>query len=185
VRAGVLYPRYWDDPRLGIARRLAPVAGVSWYEANAYCRWLASRRELAEWAALARLAAGELEVRLSTEAEWVEAGGGEEGGRFAWGRLEDPEKEILRYANTAESGIGRTTPVWMYPQGASPRGVRDLSGNVWEWQANYYDKDHDLLGLRGGSWSLRWDFARVAVRFDLPPYGLWDYLGFRLVALPL
>jgi len=80
VRAGVLYPRHWDDPRLGIARRLAPVAGVSWYEANAYCRWLASRRELAEWAALARLAAGELEVRLSTEAEWVEAGGAKKGG---------------------------------------------------------------------------------------------------------
>jgi len=75
--------------------------------------------------------------------------------------------------------------VWMYPQGASPRGVRDLSGNVWEWQANYYDKDHDFLGLRGGSWDYHWSDARVAARANLRPSSRWDNYGFRLVALPL
>jgi hypothetical protein len=179
VRDGLLYPRYWDDPRFGIARKTAPVMGITWYEANAYCRWLAQERGLPEWGSLGRLdrGGGTLEIRLPTEAEWAEAAGGEAGGRFAWDVLKYPKEEIVRYANTKESGIGRTTPVWMYPQGASPRRVMDLSGNVWEWQANFYDKDHEMLGLRGGSWSYYWHFARVAGRNHARPSNGWSNCG--------
>ncbi len=187
VRDGVLYPRDWDDPRFGIARKTAPVVGITWYEANAYCRWLAQERGLPEWGSLGRLnrGGGTLEIRLPAEAEWAEAAGGEANDRFAWGVLKDPKEEIVRYANTAESGLVRTTPVWMYPQGASPRRVMDLSGNVWEWQANFYDKDHDMLSLRGGSWSGNWSSARVANRDFNPPSSYWLIGGFRPVARPV
>jgi formylglycine-generating enzyme required for sulfatase activity len=98
---------------------------------------------------------------------------------YPWGDDED----IKKSANTSESGIGRTTPVWMYPQGHSPVGIMDMSGNVWEWQANYSDKDQDVLGLRGGSWDGNLDAARVAFRDGSHPDHLWHYYGFRLVAV--
>ncbi len=78
---GMVYPRYWHDPRLGIARPSAPVVGVSWYEANAYCRWLARHwDELEEARANPELSStvhgpSSLIVRLPTEAEWLAAAG--------------------------------------------------------------------------------------------------------------
>ncbi|GAP17260.1 P-loop NTPase fold protein [Levilinea saccharolytica] len=179
---GVLLPRYWQDARFGARRTNAPVVGISWYEANAYCRWLWTHWEKLEEGqrGLARPA----QLRLPTEAEWIAAAGGDEKGRFAFGELGTPSQEISRYANTSESQINRTTPVWMYPQGASPREVMDLSGNVWEWLANYRDKDHDVLSLRGGSWNFNLGRARVSVRYNGNPH-LRDYfIGFRILALP-
>jgi len=183
IENGVLLPRYWQDARFGARRAHAPVVGVSWYEANAYCRWL-----LANWEKLEegqRGLARPAQLRLPTEGEWAAAAGGEEKGRFVFGELQDPEKEISRYANTRESQINRTTPVWMYPQGASPSNVMDLSGNVWEWQANYRDKNHDVLILRGGSWDFNRGDARVSYRYDGVPLGrIDDLVGFRILALP-
>ena len=58
--------------------------------------------------------------------------------------------------------MGRTTPVGMYPQGFSePFKLADLAGNVWEWQANLYEKDSSFLALRGGSWYSNIDLAGV------------------------
>ena len=182
VENGVLYPRYWRDPRFGSARRTAPVVGISWYEASAYCKWL-----LANWEQLDEGKQGlpkPGEIRLPLEAEWQTAAGGiEPKERFAWGVLKD-EKEITRFANTDESDINKTTPVWMYPQGRSPHDIMDMSGNVWEWQANFYDKDHDYLGLRGGWWFDFLDGARVAYRFGNPPFVGYDGIGFREVFFP-
>ncbi len=187
VENGVLYPRYWRDPRFGSSRRTAPVVGISWYEANAYCRWL-----MENWDALEESrqpgAARPKAVRLPTESEWVIAAGGKENDRFAFGTLKDPKKEIVRYANTDESGINRTTPVWMYPQGESPHHVLDMSGNAWEWQANHYGETSiygkEALSLRGGSWISYQDDASVSIRSTYLPLNRYLVIGFRVVAFP-
>ncbi len=179
IQDGVLLPRHWRNPRFGINRRHAPVVGISWYEANAYCNWL-----LQNWNILDE---GKQDlpkpkwIRLPVETEWVLAAGGEDNQRFAFGELKDPEKEIIAYANTSESGIGRATPVWMYPQGKSPSGAMDMSGNVFEWQANYSDMKNGWLRLRGGSWHYNEDIARVSIRYFGRPYNWYYYIGFRLV----
>jgi len=186
IQDGVLLPRLWRNPRFGINRRAVPVVGISWYEASAYCKWL-----LKNWDDLDEGKQGlkkPEEIRLPTEREWAQAAGGDEDKkRFAWdtGPATEKIEEIIRRANILESGINRTTPVWMYPLGKSPYGVMDMSGNVFEWQANYYRKQNDILGLRGGSWYYDVDCARVSIRdFILPLY--WSSsIGFRVVgALP-
>ncbi len=177
IQDGILLPRYWRDPRFGVNRRHAPVVGISWYEANAYCKWLTHNwKNMPEFESFTFA-----DFRLPTEKEWTLAAGGEANERFAFGELKDPKKEITAYANTSESDISRTTSVWMYPQGASPTGAMDMSGNVWEWQANYRDSDHDVLGLRGGSWSYDEDNARVSIRHDDPPSLRYFFIGFRVV----
>ncbi|HPH98423.1 MAG TPA: SUMF1/EgtB/PvdO family nonheme iron enzyme [Anaerolineaceae bacterium] len=177
VLDGVLYPRDWQDTRFGMSRPHAPVVGISWWEANAYCRWL-----LAHWDELPEGQQGlpkPVEIRLPTEPEWVTAAGGEEDGRFAWGKLEN-KKEIVCFANTNESGIGRTTPVWMYPQGKSvPHKLMDISGNVFEWQENLYIKGQ----MRSGPWLNSMDYARVSNRHDRFPNFRYNYFGFRVVGL--
>jgi formylglycine-generating enzyme required for sulfatase activity len=181
IQDGVLVPRYWRDPRFGIARRNAPVVGVSWYEASAYGKWLAANWENLEEGKQG-LAKPKL-IRLPTEKEWSSAAGGEDPQeRYPWdekGQVTKKE-DIARYANTVESGINRTTPVWMYPQGASPQHIMDMAGNVWEWQANYSRKEKRYLSLRGGSWDNLVDLARVSFRFSLHPHFGINLVGFRV-----
>jgi sulfatase modifying factor 1 len=73
----------------------------------------------------------------------------------------------------------------MYPAGATPEGLLDLSGNVFEWQANYRDKDHDVLALRGGSWFSSAHNARVSGGNNSAPNGRNNGFGFRVVVLAL
>jgi formylglycine-generating enzyme required for sulfatase activity len=180
-------PRYWNDPQLGIARRGVPVVGITWYEANAYCKWLQAhwaRLEEAQQNQFARLS----QARLPLEREWEQvAGGTKPEGRYAWdapGKATKDQPEILRRTNVGESGIGRTTPVGMYLMGASSEGIFDLTGNVWEWQGNYSSESREYLALRGGSWANDLDFARVAVRDLNLPLDNWGNYGFRVVVLP-
>lgn len=185
---GVLFPRYWRDPRFGVSRRNAPVVGVSWYEASAYCKWL-----FENWDDLDEGKGGLPKpklIRLPVETEWSVAAGGEDPkDRFAWDEKGKSTKkeELARYTNISESGINRTTPVWMYPQGESPHHILDMSGNVWEWQANYSGDEYGgqkALGLRGGSWNGDGSVARVSIRFNvLPGYGS-SIFGFRVVVFP-
>lgn len=76
----------------------------------------------------------------------------------------------------------------MYPQEASPYGICDLSGNVWEWCLNKYDHPEriqeagtDMRALRGGSWGGPYVMAAAVVRSgNLPNF--WYFLrGFRVV----
>ena len=74
-------------------------------------------------------------------------------------------KDVIQKANVDGSGINRTTPVWMYPRGASqPHEVMDMGGNVWEWQANFYGESRNTLAFRGGSWYFQHSVARVSAR---------------------
>jgi formylglycine-generating enzyme required for sulfatase activity len=183
----VLLPRYWDDKDFGISNPNHPVVGISWYEASAYSEWL-----FQNWDTLteskANPAVKPQAIRLPLETEWTTAAGGETPpDRYPWdeaGKATTLLKDKLRRSNISESGIGHTTPVNTYPLGRSPFGVMDMAGNVFEWQANYRDSDHDALRLRGGSWGRDDYFARVSFRYGSPPVSWYDLIGFRVVVFP-
>lgn len=91
-----------------------PVVDVSWNDAQALCVWL--QRETGQgW-------------RLPTEAEWEKSARGTDARVFPWGDEFDPQR-----CNVKESGTGQTTAGNAYQSGASPYGVLDLAGNIWEW----------------------------------------------------
>jgi len=168
-------PFYWQDTRFNT--RTQPVVGVTWYEAQAYCAWLAYHSGLP--------------VRLPTEAEREVATRGAEMRRYAYGA--EPNAAC---ANTAETHIGATTPIGIFPCGATPENVHDLSGNIWEWTSSLYrpypyradDGREDATVpdeyrvVRGGSWYHRAFQARGAYRGALyRPYHANDNVGFRIV----
>jgi formylglycine-generating enzyme required for sulfatase activity len=172
-----------ETEKFGAIRNAAPAVHVSWHAANAYCKWL-----LTNWSELEEGQTGLPKphlIRLPTEAEWVLAGGGENNERYAWDQNQATTavEEIIRRANVNENGIRRTTPVWMYPQGASPHGVMDMSGNIWEAQANYYDKHKNTSALRGGSWALNHGYARITDRYSRSLSTDSSSRGFRVLAL--
>ena len=178
-------PAYWADSRYNNPAQ--PVVGITWYEAVAYCRWLT-----------ATLQDGYL-YRLPTEAEWEGAArglptaesGDNEGPRYPWG-----DDWLADHCNSKEAGLGTTSPVGLFSAGATPSGLHDLAGNVWEWCADWYAEDyyaqsgatHNPQGpargtsrvLRGGSW---YDegatLCRCGSRYrNFPRF--WYYLdGFR------
>jgi formylglycine-generating enzyme required for sulfatase activity len=182
-----LKPKYWDDENLGISNPENPVVEIAWFEANAYCNWLKRHWER-EAESRANAGLKPKLVRLPLEIEWSIAAGGEKpDGRYPWdtgGKVTKDIKEIARRANVSESKIGHTTPVNAFWRGASPPGVMDMAGNVWEWQANYINLQQGWLALRGGSWYLNKDNARVSSRLSPHP-DYWDgAFGFRVVCLP-
>jgi len=174
-----------------------PVVGTSWYGAVAFCRWLTGQLRIAN-CELRIWRGNKLEtlnsrpetliVRLPSEAEWEKAARGVDGRRYPWGN--DPDSDRASYKDT---GIGTTSAVGCFPGGASPYGVEDLSGNVWEWcrtkwERDYenYQDDNDLAGgerrvLRGGSFSYVRGRARSAYRGWYDPLDRYDDGGFRVV----
>jgi formylglycine-generating enzyme required for sulfatase activity len=141
-----------------------PVVGVTWYEAQAYARWLSET--------VGR------EVRLPTEEEWEKAARGIDGRRYPWGNAFDAAR-----CNTDEGGIGHTTAAGQYsPAGDSVYGAADMAGNVWEWTASWHDVEKTFRVLRGGSWGYLELRARCSFRDrDLPGYSNYVF-GFRLVS---
>lgn len=183
-----IIPDYWNDQNFGISNPENPVVGISWFEANAYCNWL-----LRHWNELIESKANTglypRMIRLPLDTEWTVAAGGEiPDGRYPWdsaGKATTDIKEIVKRANIDKSNIGHTTPVNAYLRGASPHGVMDMAGNVWEWQMNYINMKEGMLGLRGGSWVFSGGLARVSFRNgSRPNYRYYD-IGFRVaVSLP-
>jgi len=157
---------YSDDKRFNGDDQ--PVVGVTWFAAAAYCHWLTEMQK-----ANSKKRNAELIFKLPTEAEWEWAAGGGKR-KYPWG---DPEPDETR-ANYGEN-VGQTTPVGAYPVGATPEGLMDMAGNVWEWMENWSDKDRDARALRGGSWSFDRDVLRCDARNRLNPVLNWYSLGFR------
>ncbi|MCO5213330.1 MAG: SUMF1/EgtB/PvdO family nonheme iron enzyme [Caldilinea sp.] len=168
-------PAAADDDRFN--HDTQPVVAVSWYEAMAYCAWLTARLRKA-----GRLDAQHA-VRLPTVGEWVWAAAGAARRTYAWGETFDPA-----CANTGESGLEQSTPVHMYPQGATPAAaghepIWDLCGNVWEWTVTK-SGTAEWLWLKGGSWYEPGDKVTTAARAGYDPR-FRDYRGFRVVVVPI
>jgi formylglycine-generating enzyme required for sulfatase activity/energy-coupling factor transporter ATP-binding protein EcfA2 len=166
-----------------------PVVAVSWYDARAYCFWLscldaAVRKEK-------QLLTGDSSgltsiYRLPAEEEWEWAAGGETDGsirKYPW--LKDKGEPGENLANYGEH-VGATTPVDRYPGGATPLGLMDMAGNVWEWMENYYDKNEAWKARRGGSWYDEKMSLVCSARVDYNPGNVWlRSNGFRVLrALP-
>lgn len=100
-----------------------PVVAVSWHDAVAYCDWLSERFEL--------------EFKLPTEAQWEKGARGRDGRRYPWGNQEANKKLANLSFNTL-----KTTPVGSYPAGASPYGLLDMVGSVFEWCCDWYDENY-------------------------------------------
>jgi formylglycine-generating enzyme required for sulfatase activity len=163
----IRFPDYWGDADFGIAQKNVPVVGVSWYEASAYCRWLQIN-----WFRLEESEANNINfswVRLPTRKEWeIAAGGRVPTGRYPWDRPNEITRdirEIFDRANVANH-VGKTTPVDKYLKGASPRGVMDMGGNVWEWLANISSTGDDLAEIAGD-----------VPKDEIPSYGLMEMIG--------
>jgi serine/threonine protein kinase len=105
-----------------------PVILISWHDALAYAEWAGKR--------------------LPSEEEWEKAARGTDGRKYPWGD-QSPTPKLCNFGHN----VGGTTPVGHYsPQGDSPYGCVDMSGNVWEWTTSNYNKGAKVL--RGGSWNI-------------------------------
>ena len=162
-------PQHWKGGKIPHGKENHPVVNVSREDAQAFCEW-----------------AG---VRLPTEAEWEKAARGTDGRTYPWGN-QPPTQALCNY----NRNVGDTTPVGQYPKGASPYGVLDMAGNVWEWVNDWYDKDYYCVSpsnnpqgpetgkhrvLRSGSWINCRPDVRSTTRIKYYPDSWSNNVGYR------
>ncbi len=167
VKAKVESPKYWHERKWRCPN--APVVGVCWWEAKAFCQWLCKSR------------ADRYVYRLPTELEWRIAAAGKEQRRYAWGNENDYTR--CNCCHGADK-IDKTSPVGIFELGKTPNGIYDLWGNVWEWCSTL--DGLSCLGC-GGSWDfkgeggIKWLFLNGNAR----PSDRTSNLGFRIIAVAI
>jgi iron(II)-dependent oxidoreductase len=182
-------PKFWGNERF--LQPDLPVVGITWFDANEYCKWAGKR--------------------LPSEAEWEKAARGSTNNVYPWGMTWD-----YNYSNTAsywakgkfsavsdwaqwietalENEKAGPIAIGQFPNGASPYGVYDMVGNAAEWVFDWYapyeensikvdnptGKESGTLKVyRGGSWSVSSVFARSSFRARENPEKESPYIGFR------
>ncbi len=183
------FDRGHAQKRMAGAGDLHPVVYVNSLEAMKFCQWLTTRERK--------------KYRLPTEAEWEYAARGSDGRKYPWGNY-DRRGDLANFAdkNTVfawsdreiSDGFAESSPVGAFPLGASPFGLEDMAGNVWEWCLDYFEIYRGASKVnprgatsgakrvyRGGSWKSRFNSLRTTTRgSNVPNYSCND-LGFRVV----
>ncbi len=151
-------PESWRNGKWNASN--LPVVGVSYWEAEAFCRWAGGQ--------------------LPSERQWEAAARGPQGHEYPWGN--DWEDGIC---NSSESQLERTSPVGLFRRSCSdPFGLDDMAGNVWEWCADPWEAGSAGRVFRGGCWCFVARFCRAAYRGRLGPGRRFGRLGFRVAAVP-
>ncbi len=179
---GYRNPRWWDfsdqarrwfnlrkgTAESGFSGDARPRENVNWYEAMAFANWLANLLGM--------------KITLPTIAQWQRAAKGDDDRYFPWGDEYNEDN-----CNTLETGLKTTTPVDRYQKGASPYGVYDMAGNVWEWTlktAAAAESGRDFRrAVAGGSYVSPCDRAQTSFRYYLDPRVRYSSIGIRLVGL--
>jgi len=159
-------------PRVGLENY--PVNRVSWFGADAYCRWV--------------------NKRLPTEAEWEKASRGVDSRVFPWGD-EFPTNERVTFRRKFNLlGFNALEQIDSMPAGRSPYGIHHMAGNVWEWVNDWYgDIYYEVSAyanpkgpdsgtskvLRGGNWYYKAYYMRTTYRFNDKPDAFKNWQGFR------
>ncbi len=173
-------PSYWNDHRLGVTHPGLPVVGVSWFEANAYCRWLLRHwNELDESRANSSLLPKR--IRLPTENEWCRAVSAKPPSRsVSLAAAHQPDDDRSVFANIGRS-LNGTSPTGMFPGWRGSADLMDVLGNAWEWQSNLFDHSYRSLAVRGGAFTTSQEDASVNLRGNRTPAGRDNDLGFRIL----
>ncbi len=180
---GWTQPRRWDDPGHN-GRKMEDYAlgAVSYFEAEAYCTWLAARTGKP--------------YRLPTEMEWEKAARGTNGRVFPWGNdwIDGAcnwvgGEDGRRLPTVAADGFAFSAPGGQFPAGASPYGCEDMAGNAMEWVDAFMTDDamtlqRPLRVFKGGSFFSGFKrLLRCAWRGAAWPevgHVYWGEMGFRV-----